>query len=123
MGTDSRISGTLLCRAGEGRVAFAAHEVDSIESPETFGGWAGSACEAFAEESSSGRILVAASGEAVGVNALEIDAEPFVVLPAPAVLARVAGGSLRGFIQVRGMLWPVMSLVDFGRFLATGEAA
>jgi hypothetical protein len=66
---------------------------------------------------------VAASGEAVGVNALEIDAEPLAVLPAPAVLVRVAGGSLRGFIQVRGMLWPVMSLVDFGRFLASREAA
>jgi hypothetical protein len=35
----------------------------------------------------------------------------------------MAGGSLRGFIQVRGTLWPVMSLVDFGRFLALGEAA
>ena len=123
MGTDSWITGTLLCRAGEGRVAFSAHEVASIESPETFGGWAGSACQAFDEQSPSGRILVAASGEAVGVNALEIDAEPLSVLPAPTVLARMAGGSLRGFIQVRGTLWPVMSLVGFGRFLASGEAA
>ena len=120
---DSRIAGTLLCRAGESRVAFAAHEVASIESPETFGGRAGAVSHAFAEPAAAGRILVAASGEAVGVCTLEIDAEPFAMFPAPALLARMAGGSLQGFIHARGLLWPVMSLVGFGRYLASGEAA
>jgi hypothetical protein len=115
----------LLCRAGANRVAFAAHEVATIESPSTFGGRAGCANQAFDGGAGSERILVAATGEAVGVNALEIDSEPLTVLPAPALLGRVAGGSLRGFVQVRGALWPMMSLVDFGRFLApsTQEAA
>jgi hypothetical protein len=120
MGADSRITGTLLCRAGEGRVAFAAQEVASIESAETFGARAGSACQAFDEASCFERILVAATGEAVGVNALEIDAEPQSVLAPPALLQRMAGGSLKGFIQARGLLWPVMSLVEFGRYLEPG---
>ncbi|HYO56684.1 protein CrdC [Archangium sp.] len=119
MATGSRsITGLLLCRAGDHRVAFAAHEVVTIESPSTFGGLAGSACRAFGGAAGAERILVAASGEAVGVDALEIDPEPLTLLPAPALLGRVAGGSLRGFVQVRGGLWPLMSLVDFGRFLA-----
>ncbi|WNG38691.1 protein CrdC [Archangium minus] len=119
------VTGMLLCRAGANRVAFAAHEVATIESPSTFGGRAGCANQAFDGGLGSERILVAATGEAVGVDALEIDSEPLTVLPAPALLGRVAGGSLRGFVQVRGALWPMMSLVDFGRFLApsTQEAA
>ena len=119
MAPSRQLTGTLLCRAGEDRVAFAAHEVDTIESPTTFGGRAGWACRTCPEAPhASGRILVAGTGEAVGVDALEIDAEPLVLLPTPGLLSRVAGGSLRGFIQVRGALWPVMSLVHFGRFLA-----
>ena len=119
------VTGMLLCRAGANRVAFAAHEVATIESPSTFGGTAGSARAGFGMPSGAERILVAATGEAVGVDALEIDSEPLTLLPAPALLCRVAGGSLRGFVQVRGALWPMMSLVDFGRFLApsTQEAA
>ncbi len=116
--TGSRIAGMLLCQAGAERVAFAAHEVATIESPSTFGGTAGSARAGFGESSGAERILVAATGEAVGVDALEIDAESLTLLPAPALLRHIAGGSLRGFVQARGALWPLMSLVEFGRFLA-----
>ncbi|PTL78744.1 protein CrdC [Vitiosangium sp. GDMCC 1.1324] len=112
------ITGLLLCRAGAHRVAFAAHEVATIESPSTFGGLAGCASQAFGGACGAERILVAATGEAVGVDALEIDPEPMALLPAPGVLAQVAGGSLSGFVQVRGALWPLMSLAGFGRFLA-----
>jgi hypothetical protein len=114
----SRIAGMLLCRVGTDRVAFAAHEVATIESPTTFGGTAGSARAGFGEASGSERILVAATGEAVGVDALEIDAESLTLLPAPALLRQIAGGSLRGFVQAHGALWPLMSLAEFGRFLA-----
>ncbi len=125
MSPGSHITGMLLCQAGSGRVAFRAHEVATIESPSTFGGTPGSACQGFGQSAGSGRILVAATGESVGVDALEIDSEPLVLLPAPAVLCRVAGGSLRGFVQARGLLWPLMSLAEFGRYLApsTREAA
>jgi hypothetical protein len=108
----------LLCRAGADRVAFRAHEVATIESPSTFGGITGSACQGFGQHAGSERILVAATGESVGVDGLEIDSEPLVLLPAPEVLCRAAGGSLRGFVQARDMLWPVMSLAEFGRYLA-----
>lgn len=118
MAPGSRIAGTLLCQAGTERVAFSAHEVATIESPTTFGGRASLACQAFGESARAERILVAATGEAVGVGALEIDAEPLAVLPVPVLLGRLAGGSLRGFVQARGALWPLMSLVDFGRYLA-----
>jgi len=119
------ITGMLLCRAGTDRVAFSAQEVATIESPTTFGGRAGSARQAFGDAPAAERILVAATGESVGVDGLEIDSEPFALMPCPALLRRVAGGSLRGFVLVRGTLWPLVSLVDFGRFLApfTREAA
>jgi hypothetical protein len=108
----------LLCQAGADRVAFAAHEVATIESPSTFGGTAGSARAGFGVTPGAERILVAATGEAVGVDALEIDAESLTLLPPPALLRRIAGGSLRGFVLAHGVLWPLMSLVEFGRFLA-----
>ena len=117
MDTGRRITGTLLCRAGVDRLAFAAHDVGSIEAPGTFGGTVGHARQAFGGAAGCERILVAPSGEAVGVDALEIDAEPLQVLPPPALLGQLAGRSLRGFIQVRGELWPVMALARFGFYL------
>ena len=118
MAPGSRITGTLLCRAGAHRVAFAAHEVATIESPATFGGRAGAARQAFDGTTGCERILVAATGEAVGVDALEINPEPLTLLPASRMLGQLAGRSLRGFIQVRDELWPLMALAAFGRFLA-----
>ena len=40
------------------------------------------------------------------------------MLPAPLMLERMAGGSLMGFISVRGALWPLVRLVEFEHFLA-----
>jgi hypothetical protein len=40
------------------------------------------------------------------------------LLPLPQVLERVAGGSLLGFIAVRGVLWPLVRLVEFEHFIA-----
>ena len=40
------------------------------------------------------------------------------MLPLPPVLGRVAGGSLLGFLLVRGVLWPLVRLVEFEHFLA-----
>lgn len=118
MGPGSRVEGTLLCHAGVHRIAFAAHEVASIAAPG--GDPASPVCSArraFREREGASRVLVATSGEAVGVDALEIDAEVLSVLPPPRVVAGVSGGSLRGFVLVRGLLWPLVGLADFERYL------
>ncbi|NMO14135.1 protein CrdC [Pyxidicoccus fallax] len=117
------VRGMLLCHAGPHRLAFHAHEVASITSPE---GWAApSARRAFHSPDGAARVLVSAAGGAVGVDTLEIEAEAHPVLPAPAVAVRASGGSLQGFVLVQGKLWPLMGLVDFERFLRglVGEAA
>ncbi|MBJ6761906.1 protein CrdC [Myxococcaceae bacterium JPH2] len=121
----SRVEGTLLCRAGAHRIAFAAHEVAFIASAEreaTSRVW--SARRAFHEAASAslGRVLVAPSGESVGVDALELDAETHSVLPPPPVAEALSGGSLRGFIMVRGSLWPLLGLADFEHFLRSLDA-
>ncbi len=121
MAPGRRIAGMLLCRSGESRVAFAAREVATIELPRDMVRPVGAARQAFGEPEGAERVLVADSGEAVGVDALEIDAEPLEVLPVPVLLRTMGGGSLRGFVLARGMLWPLVSLVDFGRYLAPPE--
>lgn len=111
----SRVQGMLLCHAGSHRLAFHAHEVASITSPQ--GHAACSARRAFHADEGASRVLVSASGSGVGVDALEIDAESHPLLPAPPVAVRASGGSLQGFVQARGELWPLVGLVDFERFL------
>ncbi len=109
------VRGMLLCHAGPHRLAFHAHEVASITSP--VGREVASARRAFQASDGASRALVVASGGAVGVDTLEIDAEPHRVLPAPPVAVRASGGSLQGFVLARGELWPLMGLPDFERFL------
>jgi hypothetical protein len=115
---DLRLTGTLLCHAGPHRIAFPALDVAVIDAPALHAGRSRSARQAFGEPTASARVLLAPSGETVGVDALEIDAEEHQVLPMPALLQRVAGGSLLGFLSVRGELWPLVRLVEFERFLA-----
>ncbi|WP_241759178.1 protein CrdC [Pyxidicoccus parkwayensis] len=105
----------LLCHAGAHRLAFLAHEVAAIASPE--GRDAASARRAFRMPDGAARVLLSATGGAVGVDTLEIEAEAHPVLPAPPVAVAASGGSLRGFVLVQGRLWPLMGLVDFERFL------
>ncbi len=111
----SRVQGMLLCHAGPHRLAFHAHEVASITSPRELD--ACSARLAFEEAPGASRVLVSASGGAVGVDTLEIDAEPRPVLPPPPEAVRASRGSLRGFELARGELWPRVGLVDFEHFL------
>jgi len=104
----------LLCHAGSGRLAFLAHEVLAIAAGAEV---ATSARLAFRAPAGASRVLVSPTGGAVGVDALEIDAEAHPVLPAPPVAVRASGGSLRGFVLARGVLWPLVGLVEFERFL------
>jgi hypothetical protein len=110
----NRVEGTLLCQVGPHRVAFEVGEVASIAAPGTA---AVSAHRAFQGAEGSQRVLVAATGEAVGVDGLEIDAEVLSVLPASPVVARASGGSLRGFVLTRGVLWPLLWLTGFEHYL------
>jgi hypothetical protein len=97
--------------------------VASIASPQVTA--AASARRAFLAPEGATRVLISASGGAVGVDTLEIESETHPVLPAPPVAVRASGGSLQGFVQVQGKLWPLVGLVDFERFLKglVGEAA
>lgn len=120
-----QVSGTLLCHAGPHRIAFPAVDVAVIDLPSLHAGRSRSAGQAFGLAAGASRVLLAPSGETVGVDTLEIDAEVHRVLPLPPVLEHLAGGCLLGFITVRGELWPLVRLVEFEHFLAgvTREAA
>ncbi|RKH42185.1 protein CrdC [Corallococcus sicarius] len=110
----ARVEGTLLCHVGRHRLAFAASDVASIAAPDAA---CVSARGAFRESPSVQRVLVTATGEAVGVDGLEIDAEVLSVLPPSPLVAHASGGSLRGFVLTRGVLWPLVHLDGFERYL------
>src|SRR5688572_17334455 len=99
-----RVSGTLLCHAGTHRIAFPAVDVAVIDAPGLHAGRSRSARQAFGEAAGASRVLLAPSGETVGVDTLEIDTEVHRVLPASPVLKWMSGGSLQGFIFTRGVL-------------------
>lgn len=113
-----RVSGTLLCHAGEHRIAFPAVDVAVIDAPALHLGRTRSARQAFGGADGASRVLLAPSGETVGVDALEIDAEVHWVMPLPPLLQKMAGQSMLGFLNVRGVLWPLVRLVEFEQFLA-----
>lgn len=112
------LTGTLLCQAGAYRIAFPAQDVAVIDVPTLHAGRWRSARQAFGEPPAAFRVLLAPSGETVGVDSLEIDSDEHRVMPPPRVLAKWAGGSLMGFIFTRGALWPLVRLVEFEHFLA-----
>ncbi|NBD11631.1 MULTISPECIES: protein CrdC [Corallococcus] len=114
MAPAGRVEGTLLCHVGPHRIAFEAGEVASIAAPDSA---SLSAHRAFREEGCAQRVLLTALGEAVGVDGLEIDAEVLSVLPPSPLVAGASGGSLRGFVLTRGVLWPLLHLDTFQRYL------
>jgi hypothetical protein len=112
-----RASGVLLCHAGSDRIAFLAQDVSGIELPSALGAGSRAAGLAFGNPSAPVRVLLSRPGEGVGVDTLEIDTEVHRILARPSLLGRAAGGSLLGFILVRGLLWPLVSLGAFEHFL------
>ena len=114
------VAGLLLCRAADGRLAFRARDVVTVEA------WAASARwpharTAFGFSPQAGRALVSAEGDAVGVDEVAVFAEPSSVLATPALLERALGKSIAGFVFARDRLWPLLRLSEFSRFLATHE--
>lgn len=112
------VAGLLLCRAGDGRLAFRARDVVGVEA------WAEGprsphARLAFGFSAQPGRSVVASAGDAVGVDEVSVFAEPVSVLNPPALLATALGGSIAGFVFARERLWPLLRLAEFSRFLAS----
>lgn len=120
-GSEGRVRGLVLCRAGGHPIAFPAEQVVQIDAWVEGVGGAKHARAAYALPPAEGRLLRGEEGDGVVVDALEIVQDALPLLPAPDLLRR-AGGWLRGFSAVRGELWPVLQLVEFSRFLATREA-
>ncbi len=114
----STVAGVVLCRVGEHRLAFPATEVVTIEAygatPERFP----QARVAFSlPGAASGRTVLSAEGEAVVVDALEVQQESYPLLLPPVLMRAAVGGSLHGFAQIQQQLWPVLQLGTFSRFL------
>ncbi|MGE6757274.1 protein CrdC [Corallococcus interemptor] len=114
MPPSGRVEGTLLCHVGPHRIAFEAGEVASIAAPDT---GTVSAHRAFRGDGGAQRVLVTSTGETVGVDGLEIDSEVLSVLPPSPLVAGASGGSLRGFVITRGVLWPLLRLEAFQHYL------
>jgi hypothetical protein len=114
--------GILLCRAGAHRLAFAAGDVVAVESW-TEGDAFPHARQAFSLPGGQGRVLISATGDAVGVDAIEVFQEAVRLMAPPVLLVARFGGSLEGFISVNQSLWPVMRLSEFCRFLSSEKGA
>src|SRR5262245_23205992 len=119
---DSTVAGLLLCRAADGRLAFRARDVVAVEAWAEGSERAPHARLAFGFSPERGRALVSASGDAVGVDEVQVFAEPVAVLLPPGLLLTALGGSLSGFVHAKDSLWPLLKLVEFSRFLALPEA-
>lgn len=115
-----QVSGLVLCRAGEHRLAFLAHQVAEIEIADPTSRLR-SARAAFGLSPQHGRALVAETGDGVVVDSVEVLQETLPLLAAPGIVAGEAGGALKGFVVLRDQLYPVLKLAEFSRYLATLE--
>jgi hypothetical protein len=121
------IEGLVLCRVGEDRLAVRANEVTAFEIPHEGAPYAGVGFVPGAVAPAEGKLL-RHHDSALVVDSVEVHAERLKLLAVPAMLrasARVGaaqawGGALSGFVEVGGLLWPVLSLQRFTE--ATSEA-
>lgn len=108
-GQAQTVQGVVLCRVGAFRLAVMADDVVGVEASGSGARYAGSLFDAAARPPEDARLLRhAATG--LAVDALEVHAERLPLYPVPAVLARLVGGALRGFVVTGDALWPVVSL-------------
>ncbi len=113
-----RVAGVVLCRVGDHRLAFPALQVVAIEAYVPSDRGHPQARVAFElPKLPHGRTMLSEKGEAVVVDALEVQQESFPLLPPPTLMQAVLGGSLRGFATIQEQLWPVLELALFSRFL------
>lgn len=100
------LEGAVLCHVGPFRFAIPAHDVSSIEAPDARGVYAGrwfDLPDAWPEQARSLR----APGVHVVVDAVEVLGEVLQVLACPPM---VAAPRVSGFIELAGVLVPVVSL-------------
>lgn len=103
------IEGVVLCRVGGDRLAVRALEVRAFEPADGTARYAGTGFDPRAVPPLDARLL-RSDGQSLAVDSVEVFAEPLRLLPVPRVLARAWGGSLTGFIEASGALWPLISL-------------
>lgn len=113
----SHVTGVLLCRAGDHRLAFAASDVATVEPRSSEHGTLPSARRAFALSDQPGRVLIAPTGEAVVVDSLEVMQGQVAVIQRPLALHANSGGSLQGFVLAKEQLWPLLGVAAFSHFL------
>lgn len=101
----TQVTGLLLCRKGEERLAFLAEHVSGIEA------------------AAKGKLLRAPNGEGVGVDAVEVFGEQISLMPPPRLMAGELGGSLYGFVTIHETLYPVFRVNEFARFLSRSTQA
>lgn len=116
VGPEVQVAGLVLCRVAGNRLAFPASQVVTVQT------WSPGepfphARSAFGLAAERGRVLLGASGDAVAVDAIEVLQDTVSLMPAPALLLRVAAGSLVGFAHARQELWPVLRVKEFSHLL------
>lgn len=110
------IEGLVLCQAGGHRLAFAAAEITGIDLWNRTAAGIPYARAAFGLPAAAGRLVLNASA-AVVVDALEISSESAQALPVPPALRSAAGGAIVAFVMMQGLLWPLLALVPFARYV------
>ncbi len=123
MSGEDKVYGLLLCLAAGHKLAFPAAQIVAVEPWSAAGGFP-HARAAYAVAPEGGRALLADTGDAVAVDAVEVMQGAVPLMPAPALLKKVLGGSLAGFATAKDALWPVLHVAALSRFLnSLGGAA
>lgn len=110
------IDGLVLCTAGEHRLAFSASDISGIDVWQNPVEGAPYARAAWKLPPAPGRLLIRDDAMLV-VDTLEVSGDSAPLLAVSPVLERAAGGALRGFIHLRGQLWPLIELAPFARYV------
>lgn len=115
---DEVIEGLVLCRVGADRLAVRAREVTAFDVPGGGAPYAGADFTPSAQAPADGKLL-RHHDTAMVVDSVEVHSERLPLLAVPTVLRDAAwGGTLCGFVEAGGLLWPVLS---FERRAATRE--
>lgn len=112
---EDQLEGLVLCKAGEFRFASSAVAVSKVRQLEP-GEDLPRAVVAWGEAIpfGSGRVLEE-DGQGLVIDSLEVVPDRVAMLPVPAILLGAVGGALRGFVQVGGALWPLLSVRALAR--------